>query len=141
MNKAIYLLYAQLAVTYIPAAFIGYAAFGKICNHCMRLSFAPASAAAAAAAATAAANADTDTASCHMAHLPTKPFLSGTRRSSAGSDLVSGGGSFLPFYMASIPSADSPSPKWALVLINLLILWNAVCGCMVSLQLTACGHD
>ena len=28
MNKAIYLLYAQLAVTYIPAAFIGYACFG-----------------------------------------------------------------------------------------------------------------
>ncbi len=50
----------------------------------------------------------------------------------AGSGLVSGGGSFLPFYMASVPSADSPSPKWALVLINLLILWNAVCGCMVS---------
>ncbi|KAL0055616.1 hypothetical protein WJX82_002469 [Trebouxia sp. C0006] len=75
MNKAIYLLYAQLAVTYIPAAFIGYACFG--------------------------------------------------------SGLVSGGGSFLPFYMASVPSADSPSPKWALVLINLLILWNAVCGCMI----------
>ncbi|DBA83140.1 TPA: hypothetical protein ACH3X2_006664 [Trebouxia sp. C0005] len=75
MNKAIYLLYAQLAVTYIPAAFIGYACFG--------------------------------------------------------SALVSGGGSFLPFYMASIPSADNPSPKWALVLINLLILWNAVCGCMI----------
>ena len=30
MNKAIYLLYAQLAVTYIPAAFIGYACFGTL---------------------------------------------------------------------------------------------------------------
>ena len=50
----------------------------------------------------------------------------------AGSDVVSAGGSFLPFYMASIPSADSPSPKWALILINLLVLWNAICGCMVG---------
>ncbi len=30
MNKAIYLLYAQLAVTYIPAALIGYACFGTL---------------------------------------------------------------------------------------------------------------
>ncbi|DBA73995.1 TPA: hypothetical protein ACH3X1_010820 [Trebouxia sp. C0004] len=38
-----------------------------------------------------------------------------------GSGLVSGGGSLLPVYMAFVPSADSPSPNWALVLINLLI--------------------
>jgi len=42
------------------------------------------------------------------------------------------GGSFLPFFMAAVPTEDNPSPKWALVFINLLVLWNSICFCLVS---------
>jgi len=50
----------------------------------------------------------------------------------AGQAVVSGGGSFLPFFMAAVPTQDNPSPKWALVFINLLVLWNSICFCLVS---------
>ena len=50
----------------------------------------------------------------------------------AGQAVVSGGGSFLPFFMAAVPTEDNPSPKWALVFINLLVLWNSICFCLVN---------
>lgn len=75
MKKAIWMLYAQLTLTYLPSAFIGYAAYGQA--------------------------------------------------------VVSGGGSFLPFFMAAVPTEDNPSPKWALVFINLLVLWNSICFCLL----------
>ncbi len=50
-----------------------------------------------------------------------------------GQAVVSGGGSFLPFFMAAVPTQDNPSPKRALVFINLLVLWNSICFCLVIL--------
>lgn len=59
----------------------------------------------------------------------------------AGQALIPGDGSFLPFFQAAVPTEDNPSPKWALVFINLLVLWNSVCFCLVSQNCSGSAHS
>lgn len=74
MNKAIWMLYAELAALYLPSAIIGYAAYGAA---------------------------------------------------------LSDGGSFMPFFQATLPSSTSPIPKWALILVNVLVVVNAIAGVLI----------